>query len=760
MLRIGIAFLLGHCCIHTLPALPATWPWAVLLCVALVLLLLLRIPAAVALLLGIAWAWGNAASRLAEDLPAGLEGVDLVVRGHVASLTDIAGQDPQFEFDVAAAPRAIPGRIRLAWYDNTAHPAVGEEWEFVVRLKRRTGFANPGGFDYEGQLFRNGIGASGYVRADGRNRRLAEASTRYAVLRVRAWISRRLATAVGANPMLGILQGLAVGDTHAISADQWRVFSATGTTHLLAISGLHISMIATLFAWAGGAVVFWPAAQRHRLNAIHGQVVGGLCGAIAYSMLAGLSVPTQRTLLMLCLYFVARWRRRETSVGHALGLALVGVLLFDPFAPLAPGAWLSFAAVAVILLGVSGRLTAAGVLGNFNRVQLAVTIGLMPVLIGAFGTLSLISPLANALAVPFFTVLLVPLVLIGTFAAAISLSAGAMVLGCAARLLQWCWPALQWLADLPLATWHFPRIPPLQYAALILGSLLFVLPGIWATRWTALLLCLPALGFRPPAPAAGEFRLTLLDVGQGLSAVVRTHGHVLIFDTGPAFRTGRDTGELVVVPYLHSQGLRRIDTLMISHGDLDHRGGMASIVKGVPVMQLLAGPSLRLPSADMLPDMQRCERGQRWSWDGVEFEILHPLHQQYALSNESSCVLHISGVGGSALLTGDIQSGSEAALVSGGLARTDIVVAAHHGSRTSSTAGFVDATRPGWALFAAGYRNRWDLPKPEVVRRWRDSGARTLATSESGAIEIDVTNVGVRTPAQYRRDHQHYWSAR
>jgi competence protein ComEC len=746
-------------------ALPA-WPWIVVLCLALLGFLMLRAPWAIALLLGIAWAWGNAASRLAEDLPVALEGVDLLVRGYVASLTDASAPDPQFEFDVIEAPRAVPPRIRLAWYDDSRHftarkrPMAGEQWQFVVRLKRRGGFANPGGLDYEGQLFRTGIGASGYVRADERNVLQANGSARYAVLRIRSWISQRVASASGATPMLGILQGLAVGDTHAITPDQWRAFSATGTTHLLAISGLHISMVATLLAWAGGAVVRWPAAQRYRIDVIHGQVIGGLCGAIVYSLLAGLSVPTQRTLLMLCLYFVARWWRRETSVGNALGLALIGVLLFDPFAPLAPGAWLSFAAVAVILLSVSGRLGASGVLGNFGRVQAAVTIGLMPVLIGAFGSMSLISPVANILAVPFFTLLLVPLILVGAGAAAISLPAGALVLGLVVKLLQWCWPAIQWLADLKLATWHFPLLTPLPYAALVVGSLLFVLPGIWPTRWVALLLCVPALGFRPPPPLAGEFRLTVLDVGQGLSAVVRTHAHVLVFDAGPAFRSGRDTGELVVLPYLYSQGVHRIDTLMVSHGDLDHRGGMVSIIKGMPVAQLLAGPSVRAPAPDLFSGMQPCERGQRWRWDGVEFEVLHPLRQQYALSNESSCVLRISGAGGSALLTGDIQSGSEAALVSAGLSDSDIVVAAHHGSRTSSTAGFVDATRPAWVLFAAGYRNRWDFPKPQVVSRWREGGARTLATIDSGAIEIVVTAAGVQLPMQYRRDHRHYWSAR
>ncbi|HEY4365905.1 MAG TPA: DNA internalization-related competence protein ComEC/Rec2 [Steroidobacteraceae bacterium] len=773
MLRIGIAFLLGHCCIHGLTTLPAVWPWSVLLCIAFAVLLLLRAPAAIALLLGIAWAWANAAGRLAEDLPAALEGVDLVVRGHVASLTDNTAVDPQFEFDVSDAltsapgsvrgpvPAPVPGRIRLAWYDNTAHPAVGEQWQFVVRLKRRSGFANPGGFDYEGQLFRNGIGATGYIRADARDIRLAPASAAYAVLRVRSWISQRLATAVGDEPMLGVLQGLAVGDTHSISADQWRVFGATGTTHLLAISGMHIGMIATLLAWAGGAIVHWPAAQRWRVNAMHGRVIGGLCGGIGYSMLAGLSVPTQRTLLMLCIYFAARWWRREVSVRQALGLALIGVLLFDPFAPLAAGAWLSFGAVAVILLGVSGRLATGGVLCGFSRVQFAVTIGLMPVLIGAFGSLSLIAPVANVLAIPFFTLLLVPLVLIGTLTATVFLPAGAVVLGFTARLLQWCWPVLQWFADLPLAIWHFPTIPPLLHGALVVGSLLFVLPGIWATRWAALLLCLPALGFRPASPAAGEFFLTLLDVGQGLSAVVRTRRHMRVYDTGPAFRTGRDTGELVVLPYLYSQGVRQIDTLMISHGDLDHRGGMMSVMRGIPVAQLLVGPSVRPVAAARMPSMvRRCERGQRWNWDGVEFVVLHPVEQVYASSNESSCVLRISSSGGSVLLTGDIQGGSEQALVRGGLAAVDIVVAPHHGSRTSSTSEFVDATRPRWTLFPVGYRNRWDFPKPDIVRRWRDSGAGILTTTDGGAIDVAFMAAGMQAPTQYRREHRHYWSAR
>lgn len=766
MLRIGSAFLAAHCCIHSLAVLPALQPVALALSALLLLAVGLialrsrlkssRIPALlIAFALGLGWAWVNAAARLADDLPAALEGVDVLIRGHIASLPVTADVDSQFEFDVSAAQPGVPQRLRLAWYDNDAQPQPGELWQFVVRLKRRNGFANPGGFDHEGHLFRQGIGATGYVRNDERSRRLAPASAMYAVARTRAWIARRQATAVGNDPMLGILQGLAIGDTQAMSADQWRVFAATGTTHLMAISGLHISMLAALAAWLGGNIARWRQAQRHRLTAIHGQVFCGGLAAVIYSILAGLSVPTQRTLVMLCIYFAARAWRRELGVGNALGIALIAVLLIDPFAPLAVGAWLSFGAVAVILLAVSGRLVREGTLRSFTRVQVAVTIGLTPLLIGAFGSLSLIAPLANAIAIPAFTLLLVPLILLGTAAAAVWLPAGAVVLGFTTQLLNGCWPALEWLSRLPLAMWHLPQLPWPAYALLLAGTLLLVVPGIWPMRMVAIMLCMPALTWRPATPGHGEFSLVLLDVGQGLAAAVHTQSHVLVYDTGPAFRTGRDTGELVVLPYLRSQGVRRIDALMVSHGDLDHQGGMRSIAHAMPVTQVLAGPSVKL----RLPQSRTCRRGQRWSWDGVDFEVLHPAGMEYVRDNDSSCVLWVSAAGGSVLLTGDIQNDSEAALVAAGIPHADIVVAPHHGSRTSSTAAFVAATRPSLVLFPAGYRNRWGFPKQDVIDRWRAAGAQTLSTPQSGAIEVRVSAAGPQPARQFRIEHRHYWSA-
>lgn len=748
--RIAVAFLLGVCAVHGLDALPSG-AWWIALAVAFAAAGAARIVWLCALLAGFGWAWANAANRLSHDLPGALEGEDIEVVGYIAGLPELTQGDVQFTLDVEEAPDGAPPRIRLSWYQAPTPPQPGELWRLTVRLKPRNGFANPGGADYEGQLFREGVGATGYVREAPGAVRLAAAGHQYLVTRVRAWLAARLAAALNENPMLGVVQGLAIGDTRAMRPEQWRVFAATGTTHLMAISGLHISMVAALAAWAGGAIVRWRGAQARGWHALHGQVAAGALAALGYSMLAGLSIPTQRTLIMLCIYFAARAARRELSVTHALGLALLGVLLADPFAPMSAGAWLSFGAVAVILLALAGRLKRENAAVSFTRVQLALTIGLTPLLLGAFGGVSLVSPFANALAVPLFTLLIVPAVLLGACAAALSTSLGAWVLSAPAWLLNMSWPALERLAAQPLAMWHFPEPTLPAFFALAAGAALLAAPGVWPMRIAGALLCLPVVVNRPATPAAGDFELAMLDVGQGLASVVRTRSHVLVYDAGPGFRAGRDAGELAMLPYLRHRGVRAIDMLMISHGHLDHQGGARSILAALPVAATLRGPSVDAVDGEL------CSRGRRWTWDGVEFIVLHPSQADATDHNDSSCVVQIRGRGGSALLTGDIEEEAEARLIADGLAPVDIVAAPHHGSRTSSSEPFVQALRPQIVVFAAGYRNRWGFPKTDVVERWRAAGARTLTTAASGAVELSVVGGAPVRVREHRVADVRYW---
>lgn len=774
MAAIALAFLFGHCVIHGLPKLPdLAWLTVVVLALSMVLVgrrLAARRPGdfsipltSTALLLGVLWAWGHAALRIADDLPPALEGQDLTVRGFIASLPD-SGVDPQFVFEVVGAAPEFPKRLRLTWYRAPATPQPGEQWQLTVRLKRRNGFANPGGFDYEGFLFREGIGATGYVR-DGDNRRL-QAPHRYWILRVRGWIGSRIAEAAGDHDMLGVLQGLAIGDTRAMQVEQWRVFAATGTTHLMAISGLHIGMVAMLAAWAGGSIVRIRRAQSLGLTAMHGQVIAGVSAAVIYSVLAGLSIPTQRTLVMLCIYFGLRWSRRTLAIGRSLSLALIVILLLDPFAPLAVGAWLSFVAVLVILMATSGRLAREGMIASFSRVQLAVTIGLVPVLLVSFGNLSLVAPVANAFAVPAFTLLIVPAVLIGTLVAMIHPGLGTVLLEFPATVLNAGWPLLEWLASQPLAVWYAPRPSLSVLAALVAGVVLLMLPAIWPLRLAGIFMCLPMMFYRAPTPAPGTFELTVLDVGQGLAAVVRTHSRVLVYDTGPAFQSGRSAAELAVLPFLRSHGVRNIDVMMVSHGDQDHSGGLSEMLAALPARTLLVGPSVNQAPPDKAANKLNCERGQQWHWDGVTFTVLHPDSRSEARAssrsgNDSSCVLHIYGHDGTALLTGDIESDAERQLVDRGLTPATVVVAPHHGSDTSSSSLFVAATRPDVTIFSTGYRNRWNFPRPAVVQRWRDVGARSFDTSASGAIRVTFEPHDAPVDVQVR-EHRHtrrrYWS--
>lgn len=772
MLAIALAFLAGHCVIHSLPKLPdPAWLAVIVLALSIVLVagrLAARTPGdfsirkvSTAAALGVLWAWGHAAVRLADDLPPALEGQDLAVRGFVASLPD-SSVDPQFVFEVVAAAPEIPARLRLTWYRAPTTPQPGEQWQLTVRLKRRNGFANPGGFDYEGYLFREGIGATGYVRDAAGNRRLQAPAQRYRIDQFRAWIGSRIAEAVGQHDMLGVLQGLAIGDTRAMQVEQWRVFAATGTTHLMAISGLHIGMVAMLAAWGGGNIVRVRRAQSLGLTAMHGQVLAGLSAAVIYSVLAGLSIPTQRTLLMLCIYFGLRWWRRTLAIGRSLSLALIAILLLDPFAPLAVGAWLSFIAVLVILMATAGRVSREGVIASFSRVQLAVTIGLMPVLLVSFGTLSLVAPVANAFAVPAFTLLIVPAVLIGTLAAMIHPAFGTVLLGLPATLLDAGWPLLEWLASQPLAVWHAPQ-PSLSVSmALVVGVALLVLPAIWPLRLVGILMCLPMMFYRAPTLARGGFEMTVLDVGQGLAVVVRTHSHVLVYDTGPAFQSGRSVAELAVLPFLRHHGVRGIDLMMVSHGDQDHSGGLSEILAALPVHAVSVGPSVDQAP----PGKMNCERGQQWQWDGVTFTVLHPGGNSGAQArtrsgNDSSCVLHIGGNAGTALLTGDIEVDAERELLDHGLTLATIVVAAHHGSDTSSSSLFVGAVQPDVTIFSTGYRNRWNFPRPAVVERWREAGARTYDTSAGGAISVTVAPHEEPIYLQVR-EHRHtrrrYWT--
>jgi competence protein ComEC len=438
---------------------------------------------------------------------------------------------------------------------------------------------------------------------------------------------------------------------------------------------------------------------------------------------------------MIAIVAAALRLRRRVGAADALAAGALAVMLLEPLAPLAPGFWLSFGAVAAILLVVSGQLAPPGAARGYLQSQWAVSAGLVPVLVGSFGTVSLVGIVVNAAAIPLYTLVIVPAVLLATALLLAAPAAGGWALQGVAWLIEATWPLIAVPAAWPWATWGVAGLGPLAWCALVAGACAALAPLPAPGRVAGLVLAAAACAWRPPPPDWGAARLALLDVGQGLAAVVETRGHVLVYDTGPAFRSGSDTGAIVVEPYLRHRGRRRVDALVASHDDLDHAGGAASLAQRLPILRRVASGA----ALDALGPVERCRRGAQWSWDGVSFEWLHPGAQPGRGDNEDSCVLRVRAGPHVVLLTGDIERHAEAELLDQpGTDRVDILTVPHHGSRTSSTSAFVTATRPRWALVPAGHRNRWGFPKPDVVARWEAAGAAVLNAAATGAIEFEL----------------------
>lgn len=784
-----LAFVLGVCLLQQQAALPAlAWAWAlpVLLLLALGMP---RQPGRVRLLragllvlaffgAGFFWAAFMAHQRLADALPPAWEGRDIRLVGVVAALPAETERGIRFAFDVerVLTPEAqVPRHIQLAYYADGfgREPAAplpvvhaGERWQFTVRLKRPHGNANPHGFDFEAWALERNLRATGYVYApsgkgaeEGGNRRLAGMVYRpgYLVERVRERIAQRFAQALPGQPYAGVLKALAVGEQNAISPQQWQVFLRTGVNHLMSISGLHVTMVSGL----AFAAVYWLWRRSSRLTlrlpARKAAAAAGALAALAYAWLSGFGVPTQRTLYMLAVVAAALWLNRASSASTVLILALAAVALFDPWAVFAPGFWLSFGAVAVIFYVGAGRVWKPGLLRGWANVQWAVTLGLVPALLLLFQQVSLISPLANAFAIPVVSLAVVPLTLAG---AVLPLD---FLLQLAHGIMAGCMALLEWLSALPDAVWQQHAPPGWTVMAALAGVVWLLLPRGFPARWLGAVGLLPMFLVLPPKPEPGALWLTVLDVGQGLAVTVRTANHALLYDAGPRFNNDADSGNRIIAPYLRAAGIKKLDGLIVSHDDNDHSGGAVSVLREVPVGWLASSLPASHPAVEQARRALPCYAGQRWEWDGVRFEMLHPALDSYrdeALKdNARGCVLKITSRFGAALLPADIEQDSERELLARApdALRAAVLVAPHHGSRTSSTEEFVRGVSPEAVIFTVGYRNRFGHPRPDIVARYAALGSRLYRTDRSGAVEVRFDNPAGPTVRESRGLERRYW---
>ena len=808
-----LGFLLGVLALQNMPQLPrlamaSPWSWWIipLMCAALLLWVLSRAHAAIeggsaaralnglggilamlamatcGAMLGFGYADWRAEVRMNDELPRDWEGRDVEVVGVVASLPVVNDRGTRFEFDIeriTTEGAKLPPHISLAWYVERPRKGIeavlppeikpGERWQFIVRLRRPHGTLNPHGYDFEAFALEQNIRATGYIRvqkaAPEANRKLDDfvGGFEARVDRLRFQIRERMNAALKDKPYRGVLVALAIGEQTAIPADEWKVFWRTGVGHLISISGLHITMVATMLY----ALSFWLWARipalALRLPAQRAAVLVGAFAALSSSLIAGFSVPTQRTLFMLSAVAIALWMGRATSATRILSWALLAVLLFDPWAVLAPGFWLSFGAVASIFYVTAHRTGQLSTLKGAALTQIAVTLGLLPMTLALFQEVSIISPIANAFAIPVVSLVVVPITLVG------AVLPFDFLLTLAHEIMAWCYAALAWLADTPNAVWQSHAPQPWTVVLALIGCAWMLLPRGVSARWLGAAFVLPMFVLLPPTPKPGEVWITLLDVGQGLATVVRTASHTLVYDTGPRYNPDADSGNRIVVPYLRGEGIRVLDALIVTHADEDHSGGAKSIIDTRNPKWVMTSMDRtnekNIETLKNAAEVMRCDTRDSWHWDGIDFDIVHPTKGDYAdenrKTNDLGCVLKIIAPGGTVLMTADVEKKSELEMIErdSDALKADVLVMPHHGSKTSSTEEFLDAVKPKIALIPVGYRNRFRHPHPDVMARYTERGIKVYRTDEAGALTMKLSAAADKKieVKSYRLERSRYW---
>lgn len=679
----------------------------------------------------------EAQDALSGQLAPDLAGTPLDVTVYIAGFP--AGSDDARQFVARPVNQPeLPRLLRLSWFDPQTRPEFGETWRLCVQLRSPRGTANPGGFDYERWLLREGIGATGYVCASRAPRRIdVEPDGTFAQLRRDA--VRRISSLVANDEASAVLLAVSVGARHRIDASAWDRYAATGTSHLVAISGLHIGIAASAAFGLGWLVATFALPRRSALGVAS---LAAVAGAGLYAALSGFAIPAQRAFMMLALAVAFLCYRRRPAIATVVALPCCIMFVANPFVVLAPGFALSYAAVLVILHGAAAYVrpirtrqnwirASSGAIRRLVTLQFALLFGLFPLTVAIFDRFSLVAPFVNLVVLPLFNTAIVPAALAGLMFDGWTAPVGDWLIRLAWRGIELKLRVIARAADLSPDT-NVATDDGVALAIAWLALCHVALPSGWPGRRIALLALCVAATYRPASPPTGCFRYTMLDVGQGLAVVVQTARRTLLYDTGPAFRGGSSMAELVVLPYLRRLGVPRLDLLLVSHGDNDHAGGADVVINGIEVEATL-GETAAEP----------CRAGQAWLWDGIRFTVLHPRHRAPWSGNNASCILRIDTGEEAMLLTGDIEAPVEKLLLwRNAIAPASIVVVPHHGSATSSSHDFVAATGAGIALVSTAHDNRWSLPRAEIVRRWSLAGADVLTTAGDGALRQLVCRSG------------------
>lgn len=705
------------------------------------------------LLLGFAWMGIISTQILSVQINNAYLNKPILVTGKIIELPEKKLRGTNFVFK---ANSPFQGRLKLSWYQSKKQPEIpnlntGDTWQLLLKIKHNNGYQNLSGFDYEKWLFFQRIQATGYVRDSLLNKHI-KAHSNYSINKLRQFIQRTLLPILSQQDFGGIINALIIGDRSFITNKHWELFKSTNTTHLSVISGLHIGLISGFVFLL--VRLLWRQSRRLVLL-MPAQIMGAYAGLIAslfYALIAGFSVPTQRAFIMTGVLFIATILRRHHNIWQIYAFAIILVLITNPLHVLSIGFWLSFYVVGIIIYG-SSQYKNKSKIYRLIYIQLLITIATIPLIAWFFSSGSVISPVANLIAIPVFSLITVPLSLIGAlFTLSGSPYLGEFSFSIANQSLVYLAYFLEYLQKFNFNLWHYsPSF--IDFINLILAVLIGILPKELKLRWLSALILVLILFTPVQKSPQQQVLITTLDVGQGLSTVVQTKNHTLLFDTGAIYRSGFNLGDAVISPYLSAKKIQHLDKIILSHGDNDHIGGLKAVLKTFSVGEILTSEPNRVQQST-----SRCEQGQQWTWDDVNFQMLSPAKNTKFKGNNISCVLKISTKKYSALLTGDIEKQAEHRLVKtqAQTLKSDILIVPHHGSKTSSTQAFISAVSPTIAIISSGFKNHFNHPPESIIKRYKNYNIQVLQTNCSG--QIDITLGDAISYQQYRKEFARYYT--
>jgi competence protein ComEC len=719
----------------------------------------------VACCLGFSWSLITAHQQLILQLPKILEGKTLIAKGRIITIPENFSNVVRFDFLIQKLETSvslrypIPVRIKGYFYKNSnvlADFKKGDIWQFALRLRRSRAFWNPGSFDYQAELFQQNICATGYLLEKLPLRLIQRTNVYYFIDNLRQKINTNVKKALEAYPLIGLISALTTGIRCEITDEQWRVMRGTGTNHLFAIAGLHLAFIAGIIYWIVRFTLSHIPVVTLYIPVPKIAGVLTLILTIFYSALAGFAIPTQRALLMLSIFSLAIIKQRYLTNWHSFHLTLLIILIMEPFAVLSASFWLSFAAVVLIFYAVSNRMKPLKNWRVWCRIQLTLSLGLIPLSLLFFHQISWISFIANLIAIPSIGFLILPLSLLGSLLSLVSAVPGKNILIFVEKLLELLWRLLNFFSEIPFTQYYAYLSNRWILASSLIGILLILAPRGTPARCLGFIWLLPLFFGENQGPQYGDIWINLLDVGQGLASVIRTQHHVLIYDTGPRLSPSFDTGKLVLLPFLQTIGVHKVNLMVISHGDNDHSGGATIILKQIQVDKILSS----IPKKFLPRIVNLCEEKMRWQWDGINFEILYPPSNLDYLGNNSSCVLKISNKLQSILLVGDIEKAAENYLVhtKQKSLQSTVLIVPHHGSKTSSSIEFLNYVQPVYALFSTGFHNRFKFPHKIVLNRYQRLGSKIYNTATEGTItlKLNAHSYNIQAETYYERNH-HFW---